>query len=284
MAPSGSRAGGPFEEPLTSGGGHYAYRSLDVTNCMANRSAIAVALVAVVVLAGCSALVGDGAGGPDSPDEFEYAAGYNADGVTNDSEAIRSHQHALTNRSGFTTVYDQNVTGEETNLTYEVRYEVDVDGEEAYHRVDAPSLEFVREEYYGNDTRYTRVVNAGEEQTSSNDAALSAGNFTGIDAIERMLSNDTDFETSIEERDGTPVVVYETEGAANAVTMFSLVEENVTSFSASFAVDSDGLVRTARYDLEYTSESGEELTITLDFAVRDLDGTTVDRPGWVDDV
>lgn len=269
---------------LTSGGGHYAYKSVDVTNCMANRSAIAVVLVVVVLLAGCSALVGDGAGGPDSPEEFEYADGYDADGVTNDSEAVRSYRHALTNRSSFTTVYDQNVTGQETNLTYEVRYEVDVDGEQAYHRVDAPSLEFEREEYYGNDTKYTRLVRSGNEQTTSTDVAFTPGNFTGIDAVERMLSNDTDFETSLEERDGTPVVVYETEGAANAVTMFSLVEENVTSFRASFAVDSEGIVRTASYDLEYTSNSGEELTITLDFEVRDLDATTVDRPGWVDDV
>lgn len=251
---------------------------------MANRSAIAVALVAVVLLAGCSAIVGDDPSGPDSPDEFEYADGYDADGVTNDSAAIRSYQHALTNRSSFTTVYDQNVTGQETNLSYEVRYEVDVDREQAYHRVEAPSLEFEREEYYGDDTKYTRLVNAGDEQTTSSDVAFTPGNFTGIDAVERMLSNDTDFETSVEERDGTPVVVYETEGPANAATMFDLVEENVTSFSASFAVDSEGVVRTASYDLEYTSEGGEELTITLDFEVRDIDATTVDRPGWVDDV
>lgn len=251
---------------------------------MANRSAIAVALVVVVLLAGCSAIVGDETGGPDSPDEFDYADGYDADGVTDDSEAIRSYQQALTNRSSFTTAYHQNVTGQDTNLTYEVRYEVDVDGEQAFHRVAAPSLEFEREEYYGDDTKYTRRVSSGDEQTSSTDVAFSPGNFTGIDAVDRMLSNDTDFETSLEERDGEPVVVYETEGAANAVTMFDLVEENVTSFSASFAVDSDGVVRTASYDLEYTSESGEELTITLDFEVRDLDATTVDRPGWVDDV
>lgn len=263
--------------------GHYAYTSLVVTNCMGNRSTVALSLVVVVLLAGCSGFLGGGASGPESPDEFEYAAGYDADGVTNDSEAIESHRNALTNRSSYTVDYQQNVTGPNTNLSYDVLYRVDVEGEEAYHSVDAPSLEYNLAEYHGSDRKVIREVQSGEEQVNEVDSEFAPRELTGVGAIQGLLSNDTDYETSVAERDGTPVVVYETEGPENAATVFGVAAENVTSFSASFAVDSDGVVRTVSYELDTVRDNGEEITVTLEFEVRDLDGTSIDRPDWADD-
>lgn len=240
-------------------------------------------LVVVALFAGCSAIVGDDASGPESPDEFEYADGYDADGVTDGDAAARSYRHALTNRSSYTVAYEQNVTGPDTDLSYDVVYRVDVEGEEAYHSVDAPSLEYDLEEYHGSDRKVVREVQSGEEQVNEVDGEFSADRLTGLSAVERLLSNETDYETSVAERDGTPVVVYETEGAANAATVFGVDEGNVTSFSASFAVDSDGIVRSVSYELETASQNGEDLTVTLEFEVRDLDETSIDRPAWADD-
>lgn len=263
--------------------GHYAYTSVVVTNCMANRSTIALSLVVVVLLAGCSGFLGGGTSAPDSPDEFEYADGYDADGITNDSDAISSYRNALTNRTSYTVAYEQNVTGPDTDLSYDVLYRVDVEGAEAYHSVDAPALEYRLEEYHGNDRKVIREVQSGEEQVNRVDSEFSTEQLTGISAVERLLSNDTDYETSVAERDGTSVVVYETEGPEDAATVFGVDAENVSSFSASFAVDSDGVIRTASYRLETVRDSGEDITVTLEFEVRDLDGTSIDRPEWADD-
>lgn len=263
--------------------GHYAYTSVVVTNCMVNRSTVALSLVVVVLLAGCSGFLGGGASGPESPDEFEYADGYDADGITDDDAAVRSYRHALTNRSSYTVAYEQNVTGPDTDLSYDVLYRVDVEGAEAYHSVEAPSLEYRLEEYHGNDRKVVREVQSGEEQVNRVDSEFSTEQLTGVSAVERLLSNDTDYETSVAERDGTSVVVYETEGPGNAATLFGVDSGNVSSFSASFAVDADGIVRTASYELETVREGGEDITVTIEFEVRDLDATSIDRPDWADD-
>lgn len=250
---------------------------------MVNRSTVAVSLVVVALLAGCSGLIGGGAGGPDSPEEFEYADGFAADGITDGEAAARSYRHALTNESSFTVAYQQNVSGDGEDFAYDVVYSVDVENEEAYHSVDAPSEDYLREDYFGNDRHHTRLVRGGDEQTSSGNGTFTPEQLTGVEAVGRLLSNETDYETSVAERDGTPVVVYETGGAENAGEVFEIEPENVSSFGAEFAVDSEGVVRDASYELVYTGGDGTEQSVTLDFEVRDVDATSVERPEWADE-
>lgn len=260
--------------------GHYAYTLVAVTICMVSRSTVAVSLVIVVALfAGCSGLVGDG--GADSPDEFDYADGFSADGVTDTEAAANSYRQALANTSSYTIDYQQNISGPDSTLAYDVGYRVDVEGERAYHRVDVPAQNYEAEAYYGSDQVVTREVESGEETIRTQPGGFDLDNLTGGNAISPLLSNTTAYETSVEERGGTSVVVYEMSGTENAGEIFQIGEQNVTSFSASLAVDSDGLVRTANYDLTYV-EGGEEQTVTLTFELVDVDSTTVERPDWVD--
>lgn len=249
---------------------------------MVTRSTVVASLVVVVLLAGCSGLVGD-AGGPDSPEEFEHAEGFSADGVEDGEAAARSYREALTNRSSFTVVYHHDVTSDGEVVTYEVVYSVDVDGEAAYHSVEVPSEDYLREDYFGDDRQFTRVDRGGDEQTASGDSEFAPEQLTGVEAVSRLLSNETDYGTSVADRDGTPVVVYETGGEENASAVFAIEPENVSSFDAEFAVDADGLVRDASYELVYAGENGTEQTVTLDFEVRDVGETTVERPEWADE-
>jgi hypothetical protein len=248
---------------------------------MVNRSTIAVVLVVVTVLAGCSGILGDE--GPGSPEEFEYADGYDAEGVTDGNAAAASYRQALTNKSSYTVTYRQNITGGGTNVTYEVTYRVDVEGEQAYHSVEVPSEEYLREDYFSNGTHASREVNDGDEQSASGDGEFPAEQLTGVDVVARLLSNETDYETSVAERDGTHVVVYETEGAENAAEVFAMDPANVSSFRAEFAVDSEGVVRDASYEIVYVGENDTEQTVTLEFEVRDVGSTSVQRPDWVNE-
>lgn len=250
---------------------------------MVNRSTVALSLVVVVALfAGCSGLIGEG-GGPSSPEEFEYADGYAADGVTSGDAAARSHRQALANKSSFTVDYWQNVTGNGTDLSYQVEYRVDVDGQQAYHSVEAPSEDYLREDYFTKDRHHRRLVQSGSEQTASGNSSFTPGQLTGVDAVAPLLSNGTDYETSVAERGGTSVVVYETSGAKNAAKSFNIDQGNVSSFSAELAVDSEGVVREGSYELVYVGANGTDQTVTLNFEVRDVGSTSVERPSWVNE-
>lgn len=249
---------------------------------MVSRSTIALSLVAVVLLTGCSGLIGDGGtAGPDSPDEFEYADGFAADGITDGENATESYRQALANVNSFTVDYQQNLSGGDSDVAYDVSYRVDVEGEQALHRVAVPSQDYEVESYYGTDQQVTREVSSGQEQVSAQDGSFNLENLNGVDAIAPLFSNTTDYETSVDERHGTSVVVYETSGAENAEAAFGVDAGNVSTFSAQFSVDSEGLVHHASYELTYTGSNGQEQTLTLTFEVVDVDGTSIERPEWV---
>lgn len=249
---------------------------------MVSRSTIAASLVVVVLLAGCSGLVGDGGtGSASSPDEFEYADGFSADGVSDG--AVDSYRNALANTSSYTVDYQQNLSGNGSEMAYDIEYRVDGDGEEAVHRFASPSQNYEAETYYGSDGHVTRQVSGDQEEFTSGEESFQQADLTGARAVEPLLANTTAYDTSVAERDGTEVVVYETSGAENAEAVFGVDQSNVTDFSAEFSVDSAGVVHDASYDVTYLDPDGNEQTLTLSFEVTAVDDTSVDRPAWADE-
>lgn len=249
---------------------------------MVSRSTIAVALVvAVAMLGGCSGILGDGSA--DSPDEFDYADGFDADGITDGEQAADTYRQALSNKSSYTVNYQQNLTGADATGKYDVVYRVDVDGERAYQRVEMPDQDYEVESFHESGQRVVRESNAGNGEIATEDAGFDLDNLTGAGLFSQLLSESADYETSVDERGGTSVVVYETSGNESASTILDLGERTPTSFSASLAVDSEGLVRSASYDLTYENANGQEQNITLAFELTDVDDTSVERPDWVED-
>lgn len=252
---------------------------------MVSRSTIAVTLVvALAMLGGCSGLLGDGGtSSADSPDEFDYADGFDADGVTDGEAAAESYRRALSNKSSYTVNYQQNLSGADANVKYDVVYRVDIDGKRAYQRVEMPDQNYEVESFQEGDQRVVRESNAGNEDIATEDAAFDLDNLTGSGLFSQLLTESADYETSVTEREGTAVVRYETSGNESARNILDLGDRTPTEFSARFTVDSEGLVRTANYDLTYRNENGQEQTITLAFELSDVDDTSVDRPDWADE-
>ena len=249
---------------------------------MVSRSTIAVALVvALAMLGGCSGILGDGSA--SSPDEFDYADGYDADGITDGEQAAETYRNALSNKSNYTVNYQQNLSGADATAKYDVAYRVDVDGERAYQRVEMPDQDYEVESFQESGQRVVRESSGGNEEVATEDAGFDLANLTGAGLFSQLLSADADYETSVAERDGTSVVVYETSGNESASTVLDLGDRTPTSFSASLAVDSEGIVRSASYDLTYLNANGQEQTITLNFEVTDVDDTSVERPDWAQD-
>lgn len=248
---------------------------------MVSRSTIAATLVVVVLLSGCSGLIGGGTGSASSPDEIDLADGFSADGVSDG--AAESYRNALTNTSSYTIDYQQNLSGNGSEMAYDIEYRVDVDGEQAVHRFASPQQDYEAETYYGSDGHVSRQITGDQEQVTTGEEGYQQADLTAVRAIQPLLANTTAYETSVAERDGTQVVVYETSGAENAEAVFGVDQSNVSDFSAEFSVDSEGIVHDASYDITYLDAQGNEQTLTLAFEVTAVDETSVERPSWADD-
>jgi len=263
---------------------------------MVQRSTVAVALVAVVVLlAGCSAVLDDGNGtgngsvtdgeAPSDPSEFDYADGYGPDGVTDPQAAVESHNSGLIGSGSYTGTYRSDVETDDQSVQLNVTSRVDFDAEQGYQRsevVTQGSTSTV-EVYRGSDMRYRRSQARNQSRTRSSELAFAAEDLTTVEPVRPLLTNVSGYDASIEERNGRTLVVYETSGGGDIDSFYGINESaEVSSFSGQFAVDSDGIVRSASYELTYQVEN-EQRALQVEYAVSDVGETTVERPGWVDD-
>lgn len=251
---------------------------------MVTRSTLAVSLVVVVLLAGCSGLVGDDGAG--DPEDFEYADGFSADGVTDGTAARESYATAVQSEDSYTAEYTlDNDTGEGQTV-FEATYRADFEGELGYQRfdVDDDGDESVIELYYADGEIYFRIDPSNDDETSGvEEREFNADELTVTEPIRPLLTNETEYETRVDERHGTEVAVYEASDVGNASHLYGEADADVTAFQAQFAVDSDGVIHTAEYELTVEAD-GETKTLTMTFELSDLGGTEVDRPAWVDEI
>ena len=236
---------------------------------MVKRSTLAVSLVVVLVLlSGCSAVLdggnGSGAGSgdatdaPDGPKGFEYADGFGPDGVTDGQQAVETHQSALKARGSYTGTHSYDGRTSDGNTSVDVENRVDFESQQGYQRYDVDSPEYSgwTESYYEDDTQYRRSEIDGERSDVSVDEQnFTTAELTSTDPIRALLSNVSAYETSVEQRGGTTVTVYEASGTEGVDSFYGVNESaDISAFSATLVVDSEGLVRSATYDITYTNE------------------------------
>ena len=78
------------------------------------------------------------------------------------------------------------------------------------------------------------------------------------------------------------MVVYET-NETDGVKAFDINESaTITDFSATVAVDGDGVVRSASYEVSYEVD-GDERELTVEYELSGFGETAVERPAWVED-
>lgn len=265
---------------------------------MVRRSAVAVSLVVVLVLlSGCSAILGDGNGmgngngngvsdgTPADPSTFDYADGYGADGVTDGEAAIESHKSAVVERGSYTGSYTYDIDDSDGTRLVDVATRVDFETEEGRQRadVDTPRANGSIDIYRDNETRYRKSMFNNQTSFSTQNRSFVSENLTSIEPVRPLLANLTEYDASIGERNGEPVVVYKRNGTEGAGSFIDINESaEVTSFSATFAVDSDGVVRSADYEISYVND-GSEVTLAVEYSVSGFGETSVTRPDWVDE-
>jgi hypothetical protein len=264
---------------------------------MDRRSTVAVLLVIVVLLSGCSAFLGgngDGNGaenggngnGASDPSTFDYADGYGPDGVVDGEAAVRSHRSGVIERGSYTGAYTYTIDRTDGSVVTDVKHRVDFQTEEGFQRaeVDSPNVAGVVRVYRDSDTRYERQEINNQTSINSSELSFDARNLTATEPVRPLLENVSEYETSIEEREGETVVVYERTDA-DGIDSFLVVNEttDVDSFDATMTVDGDGVVRSASYEVVYTTDGGDQRTLTVEYELTAFGETSVDRPAWTDD-
>ena len=257
---------------------------------MVRRSTLAVALVVVLaLLSGCSAVLDDGnadgnGAGEGDPSTFDYADGYGPDGVTDGQAAVRSHQSGVVDRGSYTGSYTYTYDTEEGTTDFEVEHRVDFEAEQGLQRADVtyPDQEAVVTTYHDSDTRYQRSEFNNQTRVNTANDSFDATNLTATDPIRPLLVNVSAYESSTAERNGDAVVVYES-NETDGVKAFDVNESaTITDFSATVAVDGEGVVRSASYEASYEVD-GDEREFSVEYELSGFGETSVERPAWVED-
>lgn len=265
---------------------------------MTRRSAVAVSLVVVLVLlSGCSAILGNGNGMDDGngngvgngngadPASFDYADGYGADGITDGEAAIESHRSGVVDRGSYTGTYVYEIEDSDGTRVVDVETRVDFQNEEGRQQADVetPRSPASIDIYRDSETRYRKSEFNNQTSFTSRNQTFDPENLTSTEPVRPLLENLSDYDATVEERNGQSVAVYQRNGTEGAASFLDINESaEVTSFSATFAVDTDGVVRSADYEITYV-ENGSETSLSVEYSLSAFGETSVDRPSWVDE-
>lgn len=257
----------------------------------------AIAIAALLVLAGCSGLPGAGETQP-SPEEFPQASAV-------DESVVETHTDALANTS-FTlginrseTEYSPMAAQNVTTTTERTRFLVDPSGSQhlAHTNVTGATAPVVNGSIYANDTTTYRLSRGDDGTTVSRlDSTLPVfddsrdqylwgywfGHETG--RVERGVLNATFQREGIETFDGVPVMRYEASGGeALSGTYLSggTTSDRFEGFSATLLLDEDGVVRHFAYEFQFAEADSGPKRIAVSYTVTDVGRTDVERPDWV---
>jgi len=262
---------------------------------MVQRSTVAVSFVVfLVLLSGCSTLLDAGNGtdagpdtdGPTDPEAFDYPDGYGPEGVIDGEAAVRSHQSALIDRGSYTGTYSYRIEAQDGETFIDVEIRVDFQAEAGFQHADvsSPNRESVVQIYRDSDTRYQRSEVNNETTIGSSNQSFDPPSMTTTEPVRPLLENVSEYESSIGERDGDTVVVYrKTDAEGIDAILDTSNASNIYSFNATFAIDSDGVVRSASYEIDYQRDTGQNQRVNVEYELSAFNETTVDRPAWADE-
>jgi hypothetical protein len=247
------------------------------------RQFLTVAVVALLLVSGCSALDLGGSAEPDSSD------GLNSDGPTyeaplNDVTVAENHEAVIADAGSFTLVSDTSQSrGERTqtlNTTVAVNYDT---GELLSTQQAGPQT--ITTYVLANGSAYQRFESSRGTQYRQPQRAANASLYAS-GRIEALANAFTFSHVGTESVEGTETDVYEASGAEDlnesARAFQSIDADNVTSLEARLYITEDGLVKRFEYELLLDS-AGTEAGVDVTHTYTRLGETTVEEPSWLDD-
>ncbi|MCT9095753.1 hypothetical protein [Haloarchaeobius sp. HME9146] len=236
------------------------------------RAIASVAVVALVVLAGCigglGAVDSTGASTPD------YAPGVADDGITDPTELLAAHEEILAGIGYELTFALEYESGDDT-MRQSKQVDVGTDGKFSVDEQSTYGDQTVTRALFSDGTvAYERDDFTGETTYSGYDAAIAYGELTGSEILETFLSA-VSYEASETQRDGQTVTLLQADSVS--ADPFGFGEE--TTVTSTIVVDAEGLVQSL--DATVTNTAGEEAkSVTVTYAVTPA-APTVTEPNWV---
>ncbi|PSQ44618.1 hypothetical protein BRD14_00800, partial [Halobacteriales archaeon SW_5_68_122] len=231
---------------------------------MDRRVVVTTAVAAVVLLAGCSMLLGgDGATPAPSPtpeatptdtptpvplEEREFPDGYGPDGVENAETAAGTHVETMTGYDSYRFRFDVRVSsGNGTDDAFV--YLTSVDGENGKALELRDDGEVTRYQYYEDDRVYVRVVSGDEEAYNATDQQFGRARLAGNQFLDPLLEYVEYGEAEPVSTDNGTVYRYTSERVTEPGTILSadISEAEIRSFEVELLVHEDGYIRGAKY-------------------------------------
>ena len=254
------------------------------------------AVAAVVLLAGCSMLLGgDGATPAPSPtpeatptdtptpvplEEREFPDGYGPDGVENAETAAATHVETATGYDSYRFRFDVRVSGGNGTDDAFV-YFTSVDQENGRALEIRDDGEVTRYQYYEDDRVYVRVVSGDEETYNATDQQFGRARLAGNQFLDPLLKYVEYGEAEPVSTDNGTVYRYTSERVTEPGTILSadISEAEIRSFEVELLVHEDGYIRGAKYVVVTEDGSGLEAVATVD----SIGEEAVTRPNWYDE-
>jgi hypothetical protein len=262
---------------------------------MRRHSIAAMAVAALVVLAGCGGILngGDGGSGPSTieVDPGTLPGGVSEDGITNGSQLAKSHAAGLS-ETGFRATYSLSVllSTQQGNRQQSITQEVKATAGLNNFWVNATTVQGPQTaltQYWGNEslglsrsivanqTRFRKLPASVDRQTRFTLAAT-------LDQLIRIADYGI---TGTEEVDGTTEFTLQ----ANSVnTSFgsgsagAIDSSNVSNVSSRLVVDAQGVIQEFELSFNATTGTGEAF-YSVSFEVTSRSGVSVSKPAWIDD-
>lgn len=239
------------------------------------RGPAAVALCLLVVLSGCSAILGP-SGTDGEPPGVE-------NGTLEDSEALLdAHAESLT-ASGYSHLVELNQSqtrnGTTTTVNREQRTSVAAGASTYRSEIVTSGARDSRFVLWGNQTaEYRRIESRGQEQYSTGQPT-NATLLTGVNLVRPYLTGPFEVAETTTENGETRVALESTGRPTGDVLPKNA--ESVSVYNARLVVDPEGRIHRLRVNGEYTVDN-RTVSFEVQFEVTSFENADVERPSWVD--
>jgi len=217
------------------------------------------------------------------------------------ADAAEQHERALRDAGSFAVAQELSYTNETTSLLgSDIASELDLDAGRGYQNGSFSFGGFasVQSSYTDGDETWERQNSSfGGVQYSYGTAPYDASeptpvNFTTVvgETVNATTSNVSYSRTGTTTVDGVEATVYEADGQQlldelgfNASSGSFFGNATVQSASATVAIDDDGIIRLATFEIVLETEDAGRVTISFEQRVTDIGETTVEEPDWLDE-
>jgi hypothetical protein len=263
---------------------------------MVRTPAVALAMAALVVLAGCGGVLDSGAGPADgtttvSVDPGSLPDGVTEDGITNTSQLAQSHAAGLS-ETGFSASYELIVTLQTPQGTREQEISQMVRASSGMthffvNATNAQGTQSANTQYWGNDSIGLTRNQVGNQTTFQKlpDSLDRANRFTLAASLSQLLNVGDYGITATESVDGETRFTLSANSVNSSFGSGSpggIDASNVSNVSSSVVVDESGIIHA--FDLSFNASAASgNAQYKVSFEVTGTSDVSISSPSWIGD-